>query len=150
MFSRKKNKPARVETVIGGALTIEGDLFFTGGVHVDGKIRGNITAEGDPTAVVIISEHAEIEGEVHVPHVVLNGKVNGNVYASEKAELHQQAQVCGNVYYKMLEIAMGAEVNGQLVKASDDSVFDRNAEASQAAQSVEHDSKVTFIDPASN
>ncbi|MCW9056085.1 MAG: polymer-forming cytoskeletal protein, partial [Gammaproteobacteria bacterium] len=59
--------------------------------------------------------HGNIEGEVRVPYVVLNGEVTGDVYAAERVELSSRAQVSGNVYYNLLEMAMGAEVNGSLV-----------------------------------
>ena len=72
-------------------------------------------AEDDTQSVAIVSERGFIEGDVRVPRLLLNGKVNGDVYASERVELHRHARVNGNVYYNMLEMAMGAEINGNLV-----------------------------------
>ena len=81
----------------------------------DGRIVGNVTAEAGSGAVAVVSENGCIEGDVHVPNLLLNGKVIGDVYASEKVELLKHAQVTGNVYYNLLEMAMGAEINGNLV-----------------------------------
>lgn len=112
---KKKNRPARVNTLIGQQTEIHGDVHFTGGLHVDGRIRGNVIAEEDEAAMLTVSEQGEIEGEVRVPTMTLNGTVKGDVYATERIELAPHARVHGNVYYNLIEMAMGAEVNGNLV-----------------------------------
>lgn len=117
--SSKKASSSRIETVIGQQTVIEGDLHFRGGLHVDGTIRGNVTSESGSDALLTISEKGCIEGEVRVPSLELNGAVVGDVYASEKVELASHARVNGNVYYNLLEMAMGAEVNGKLVHQTD-------------------------------
>lgn len=116
--SRKKFRAARVDTLVGGNTVLSGDVSFSGGLHVDGTIKGNVVASDDSHAVLTLSEHGSIEGEVRVPNIVLNGAVNGDVYASERIELAVLARVNGNVYYNLLEMAMGAEVNGSLVHRS--------------------------------
>ena len=79
---KSKNRPARVNTLIGQQTEIRGDVHFTGGLHVDGKIRGNVVAEEDEAAMLTVSEHGEIEGEVRVPTMTLNGTVKGDFYAT--------------------------------------------------------------------
>lgn len=111
----KKLKVSNVETIIGQKSILHGDLLFSGGLHVDGAIKGNVIADDDPEAVLILGERGSIEGEVKVPHVLLNGSVTGDVHATVSAELSPRARVTGSVYYKMIEMAMGAEVNGNLV-----------------------------------
>ncbi len=118
MWGRKKS--TKIETLIGTAMEIQGDLIFSGGLHVDGKIIGNVIAEDDSHSMLILSDQGQIEGEVRVPYVVLNGQVIGDVYASERVELSSHGQVEGNVYYNLLEMAMGAEVNGNLVHCKDE------------------------------
>ena len=113
--SSKKAVSSRIETVIGQQTVIDGNLHFSGGLHVDGTIRGNVTSDPDSDALLTISEKGCIEGEVQVPNLELNGAVVGDVYASDKVELASHARVNGNVYYNLLEMAMGAEVNGKLV-----------------------------------
>jgi cytoskeletal protein CcmA (bactofilin family) len=97
---------------------VHGDIEFAGGFHVDGYVRGNVTA-GDAGAVLSISERGSIEGAVVVPQVLLNGTVRGDVWASQRLELGAKARVIGNVHYKVIEMAVGAEVNGKLIHESE-------------------------------
>ncbi len=110
-----RSKSAKVETLIGENTELVGNVHFSGGLHLDGVVKGNVIAEDDTNSVAIVSERGFIEGDVRVPRLLLNGRVNGDVYASERVELHRHARVNGNVYYNMLEMAMGAEINGNLV-----------------------------------
>ena len=112
---KKKSRPARVNTLIGQQTELRGDVHFSGGLHVDGKVVGNVLAEEDDAAMLTLSEDGEIEGEVHVPTMTINGTVKGDVYARERIELAPRARIHGNVYYNLIEMAMGAEVNGNLV-----------------------------------
>jgi len=106
---------ARIDTVIGAQTELEGDIRFTGGLHVDGVIKGSIVAENGSESVLTVSEQGRIEGDVRVPNLVLNGAVEGDVYASVRVELASHAKVTGNVYYHLIEMTMGAQVNGNLV-----------------------------------
>lgn len=115
----KPKKVARIDTLIGQHSEIRGDLAFSGGLHVDGTIRGDVSAPDDSGSILTLSEHGAIEGEVRVPHIVLNGSVVGDVHAAERIELAARARVTGNVYYNLIEMAMGAEVNGSLVHRSE-------------------------------
>lgn len=124
MFSKgSKNKPksknTKIDTLIGQNSELKGDVVFSGGLHVDGVIKGNIFAEPDSGSILSVSERGMIEGEVRVPNIVLNGCVNGDVHAEEHIELAEKARVTGNVYYKLIEMVRGAEVNGNLVHRSD-------------------------------
>jgi len=111
----KKANCSRIDTVIGAQTRVEGDIRFAGGLHVDGVIKGNIVAEGATESVLTVSEQGRIEGDVKVPNLVLNGAVEGDVHVSERVELASHAKVTGNVFYHLIEMAMGAEVNGNLV-----------------------------------
>ncbi|MDH3527635.1 MAG: polymer-forming cytoskeletal protein [Gammaproteobacteria bacterium] len=117
----KKGKmaSAKIDTIIGQQTRIEGDLHFDGGLHIDGRISGNVIAEGDSGSVLTVSEHGNIEGNVQVPNVILNGTVTGNVHSGERIELAAKARVNGDVHYNLIEMAMGAEVNGSLVHESE-------------------------------
>lgn len=120
MFGKPKSKVSKIETLIGNSIEIHGDLIFSGGLHIDGKVIGNVIAAEGSHSMLVLSDHGSIEGEVRVPYVVLNGEVIGDVYANERVELSGKAQVKGNVYYNLLEMAMGAEVNGSLVHCKDE------------------------------
>lgn len=112
---KNKRNAARIDTLVGENTEIVGDLSFSGGLHVDGKVRGNVVSTSDPHAIVSISEHGEVEGEIRVPNVLVDGVILGDVYASERLELAPNARVAGNVFYNLIEMAAGAEVNGKLV-----------------------------------
>jgi len=115
MFGRKNAMNAAVDTLVGGNTSISGDLSFSGRCHVDGDIKGNISADSDSNSALSISEDGNVEGGVSVPFVVLHGIVRGDVIASQRVELGPTARVIGNVYYNLIEMKVGAEINGKLV-----------------------------------
>ena len=116
MFGRKKGfSAARIDTLIGQGTEVNGDLVFSGGLHVDGQIKGNVSAEEGSTAILILSEFGKIEGEVRVPLMVLNGEIIGDVYGSTRVELAPKSRIKGSLYYNLIEMAIGAEVNGGLI-----------------------------------
>ena len=120
MFGKGKrpHKISSITTIIGRGTRIVGDVHFHGGLHVDGAIEGSVCAEEDAGSVLIVSEEGSIQGKVQVPSVVLNGSVTGDIHASRRIELASRARVNGNVYYHLLEMERGAEVNGNLVRES--------------------------------
>jgi cytoskeletal protein CcmA (bactofilin family) len=117
MFGKNKgNKPQnRIDCLIGAGTTIEGNITFSGGLRVDGHVRGNVLAVDDKPGTLVLSEEARIEGEIRVSHVVINGTVVGPVHAVEYVELQPKANVTGDVYYRTLEMQLGAIVQGRLV-----------------------------------
>ena len=119
MFRKKVNKPQnRIDSLIGAGTMIEGNINFTGGLRVDGEIRGNVIAAGDKPSTLVVSEQASIDGEIHVSHLVVNGSVNGPVYSAEFLELQAHSRVKGDVHYNTLEMHLGAVVEGRLVHSS--------------------------------
>ncbi|MCW8931319.1 MAG: polymer-forming cytoskeletal protein [Gammaproteobacteria bacterium] len=120
MWGSKKSSSRRIDSLVGKTTKIIGDLDFSGGLLIDGKVVGNITATEDDNATITISENGFVQGEIQIPNIVINGTVEGNVYASNNVELAKRARVFGNVYYNLFEMAMGAEVNGNLVHVSED------------------------------
>lgn len=116
MFGNKRGKSQSIETLVGASTRIDGDLHFKGASHVDGIVNGGVSAGGgDSQSTLSVSERGEIHGNVSAPHVVLNGLVKGDVVAHERVELGPTARVIGNVYYNLIEMAIGAEINGKLV-----------------------------------
>ena len=117
MFGKKRSsiKPGRIDSLIGRQTEFMGDVRFSGGLHVDGIIKGNVMADEDSDAVLTLSEHGSIRGQIIVPQVVLSGAVSGDVYADRHVELTSSARINGDVYYGLIEMAMGAEVNGSLI-----------------------------------
>lgn len=116
MFGKKAPKPqSRIDSLIGSGTRIEGNISFSGGLRVDGEIQGNVRAETGQPSTLVLSEQARIEGVIEVSHLVVNGTVVGPVYASEYVELQSKSRVTGDVYYKTLEMHVGAIVEGKLV-----------------------------------
>jgi cytoskeletal protein CcmA (bactofilin family) len=110
------SKPqSRIDCLIGAGTSIEGNVTFTGGLRVDGQVKGNIIAEDGKPGTLVISEQAKVEGEIRVPHIVINGTVVGPVQSSEYVELQAKANVTGDVRYNTLEMQLGAVVEGRLV-----------------------------------
>lgn len=116
MFGKKVNKPqGRIDSLIGAGTSLVGDVTFTGGLRVDGEIRGNVRAADGQPATLVLSEHARIEGEIAVSHVVINGTVIGPVHSNDFLELQPRAKVTGDVEYATIEMHLGAIVQGRLV-----------------------------------
>jgi cytoskeletal protein CcmA (bactofilin family) len=121
MFFKKANKiDNRIDTLVGSDTRIEGDLHFSGGLRVDGAIRGNIAEQNGTPSTLIISEHGRVEGAVTAAKIVLNGKVTGTVKSSHFVELQTKARITGDLYYKSLEMHTGAVIEGKLVYMGDE------------------------------
>jgi cytoskeletal protein CcmA (bactofilin family) len=116
MFSSKTSKPqSRIDSLIGATTRIEGNIVFSGGLRVDGMVRGNVAALPDQPGTLVVSSDARIDGEVQAAHIVVNGTINGPLHATESLELQAGSRVKGDVYYKSIEIHQGAVVEGRLV-----------------------------------
>jgi len=115
MFKLRQSKSAQIDTLIGAKTRINGDVEFSGGLHLDGYINGNVSGELGSHTLLVVSEQAGIEGSVMVSDIVLNGVVKGNIDASNRVELGEKARVLGNVRYLVIESAVGAQINGKLI-----------------------------------
>lgn len=117
MFLKKSNKPSgRIDSLVGAGTKVAGDVTFDGGLRVDGEIKGNVTSNSsEQHSMLVVSEHARIEGEVSVSHLVINGTVIGPLFCTELLELQAHARVTGDVQYNTIEIHLGAVVQGRLV-----------------------------------
>ncbi len=116
MFGRKSTTPQnRIDSLIGHGTRIQGDISFSGGLRIDGEVVGNVRAEAGQASTLVLSEQARVEGAIEVSHLVVNGTVAGPVYVSEYVELQAKSRVTGDVYYKTLEMHVGAIIEGKLV-----------------------------------
>ncbi len=114
-----------IDSLVGVKTDIKGDIVFSGGLRIDGKIKGNITAKGDGNSTLVLSEHAVVLGNVTVPHVIVNGTIKGNVRAAERIEMQHKGEITGDVYYKVIEMAMGAVINGSMVREGGEGARDK-------------------------
>jgi cytoskeletal protein CcmA (bactofilin family) len=112
MFGKKKQPPIR--SLIAPGSDIRGNVKFTDGLRIDGSVHGDIHANTEHPSLLVVSETAVVEGEIHADHVIINGKVNGPVYATELLELQPKAHIEGDIHYKALEMHQGAVISGQL------------------------------------
>jgi cytoskeletal protein CcmA (bactofilin family) len=115
MFTRD-SRQARIDTLIGKAARVQGDVDFRGGLHLDGHIAGGVRSDAARDSTLSVSETGSIEGAVQVPNVVLNGTVKGDIHAIERVVLGATARVQGNVYYGVIEMTLGAQIIGKLVR----------------------------------
>jgi len=128
------SKPVEsVDTLIGVGTEIQGDLEFTGGLRIDGKVTGNIKSIDSNNSTLVLSETAYVEGNITVSHVIINGRINGNIIATERVMLQPNAVIKGDVRYRTVEMSLGASVNGALVC---DSSGPKQASAPAASSSV--------------
>lgn len=112
----KASKPVEtIDTLIGTGSILQGDLEFTGGLRVDGHIKGHVSAQDSNNGTLVLSESGVIEGDINVPHVVVNGTVNGNIVSNMHIELQSNAKITGDIHYKAVEMQLGAVLNGALV-----------------------------------
>jgi cytoskeletal protein CcmA (bactofilin family) len=121
MFFKKSNKiDSSIDTLVGAESRIEGNVHFSGGLRVDGAIRGNVSEPAETPCTLILSEHGRIEGSVSAAKVVINGKVIGPVKSSQFIELQPKARITGDLHYKSLEMHTGAVVEGRLIYIGDE------------------------------
>ena len=120
MLGNKKSgqKPAAINTMIGVNTEAIGNISFQGGMRIDGKVRGNVTA-ADDKAILVLSSSATVEGTVDAPTVIVSGSINGNLIARKRVELHADAHIEGDVHYSSLAMDPGAVVNGNLYHEQD-------------------------------
>jgi cytoskeletal protein CcmA (bactofilin family) len=115
MFGRRKQSSTRIDTLLGKAATLHGDLEFAGGLHLDGRVIGNVRSAASDGGALSVSESGFIEGTVEVTNIVMNGTVNGDMHARERLVLGGKARVNGNVHYGVIEMAPGAVITGKLI-----------------------------------
>ncbi|MFI4959744.1 MAG: polymer-forming cytoskeletal protein [Lysobacterales bacterium] len=122
MLNRKRNDrnhTSHETSLIARGTLIRGDLRFSGALHLDGRIEGTVLGEGDD-AMLTLSEHGQVHGEIRVPQAVINGHVTGDVYVSARLELAPQARIDGDLRYHTLEMAAGAQVNGRISRQAEE------------------------------
>ena len=121
MFGKKgESKPlGRIDSLIGAGTRIEGSVYFTGGLRIDGEVKGSIlAADGASSSKLVLSEHARVEGAVNVAHLVTNGAVVGPVVVTESLEMQSKARIVGDVEYAVIEMHQGAVIEGRLLHSA--------------------------------
>lgn len=112
MFGKKAQPP--IKSLIAHGTRVEGNVHFTEGLRIDGQVIGDVRAASEEPSMLVISESAVVQGEIHADHVIVNGTVRGPLHARELLELQPKAQIVGDVTYRALEMHQGAAIAGQL------------------------------------
>ena len=136
MLNRKRNERRVADqdtSLIARGTVIHGDVRFSGALHLDGRIEGTVLGEGED-AMFTLSEHGQVDGEIRVPHAVINGHVTGNVNVSVRLELAAQACIDGDVRYQTMEMAAGAQVNGRIARQTVESALELPAPHAKAQE----------------
>jgi cytoskeletal protein CcmA (bactofilin family) len=121
MFNSNKSS-TKIETFVGAGTEIEGNIRTNEVVRVDGKIKGEVSAES-----VVVGPNGIVLGDINANKVTIAGKIKGNITAASILELLASGQVLGDIRTNKLVISDGAcfEGNCQMVK-SDGQVIEMN------------------------
>ncbi len=123
MFGSSEKKPqSRIDSLIGAGTLIEGGVRFSGGLRIDGEVKGSVEAVEGADTVLVLSEHARVEGAVRVRHLVTNGTVVGPVFVADSLEMQSKAKIVGDVEYSVIEMHQGAVIEGRLVHQAEKAI----------------------------
>jgi len=106
----------QIDSLIGSNLKIVGDLFFSGGLRIDGTVEGNVTGTHNEKSLMVLSKESHINGNVQSYDAVINGEIVGDVTISHFLELQSNAVIKGNISYRQLQMECGVVVDGNLKK----------------------------------
>jgi len=124
MFAKKQNpttvEPTKLDSLIGDNLSLTGDIAFSNGLRVDGRVAGNVTGGNDEKNLLILSEKGAIIGRVQVHDAVINGSITGDLVVSHFLELQANARITGDISYRQLKMDCGAVINGKLERLADE------------------------------
>ena len=125
-MSKKPNRT--VGTFIGSDARISGDIQFVGNAVMNGFLEGNVKAEGNDSKLTI-SERGHVKGSVVVPHLLVNGTIEGKVCVAERLEFGPKARIIGDVQYNRLEVSIGAQIDGKLIHKSEGRIVQKDKES---------------------
>ena len=115
IFGRRKK--IHIDTLIDKDMIIRGDTKVSGGVRLDGKIYGNFKVSNiDNSGMIVMGSESLVKGNILSNHIIIDGKVIGNIKSSEYIEINSNAEIHGDIEYNNIEIHAGAKVIGSLKK----------------------------------
>lgn len=115
MLWSSDNQDVKGATLIASNAVVEGHIRFSDQLLINGVVKGNIYAEDAESATLTLTAKGEVHGEIRVPNVVINGTVVGDIHSTKHVELAAQARIEGNVFYHLVEVSMGAVIEGRLM-----------------------------------
>lgn len=117
MFRKKRGisiEVTKLSSLISHTMGVDGDVIFSGGLRVDGHVKGNVISKDDGRGLLVLSDKGSISGGVKVYDAVINGRIDGDVQVEHFLELQANARVSGNISYRQLQMDCGATVDGKL------------------------------------
>ncbi|OHC72227.1 MAG: hypothetical protein A3H93_00505 [Rhodocyclales bacterium RIFCSPLOWO2_02_FULL_63_24] len=111
-----EKRPGHSEALIGAGTVVAGDILFSGGLRIDGEVRGNVRSLDGQTGTLVIGEKGRVDGNIEVVRLIVNGLVTGRVDAKEFVRFQSKAQVNSDVEYAVAEIHSGAVIQGRLLQ----------------------------------
>lgn len=96
---------------IGKSVVIKGELSGSEDLYVDGQVEGSIALKGNSLTV---GPHGQIKASVEAKGVIVQGKLEGNITASDRVELRKTAIVTGDVSTQRISIEEGAYLKGKV------------------------------------
>jgi cytoskeletal protein CcmA (bactofilin family) len=108
MLGIPRRRTDSIDSLIGAGTRIEGDLAFSGGLRIDGEVRGNIIAAPARPSVLVIGATGRVQGEMRAARMVVSGEVAGSIDATELLEVLPGARISGELRYGALEVHPGA------------------------------------------
>ena len=96
---------------IGKSVVIKGELSGSEDLYVDGQVEGSIALKNNSLTV---GSHGQIKASVECKGAVIQGKLEGNVLASDRVELRKSAIVTGDIATQRISIEEGAYLKGKV------------------------------------
>lgn len=117
-------------TIIDEFTEVHGRLVSSTSLRIDGKVVGNVEASQDNNVSIAIGKTGFVQGDIYAYRIFIAGKVTGNIYCTERVELHDGAEVVGDVTYGQIGVEAGAKLSGMMIYRSKEA----NPELQDSAQ----------------
>lgn len=111
---RSEPAPTRIDSLIGVGTEVDGDITFSGGIRVEGMIRGDVSVAHAESGILMLGNQGRITGNVRVSHLIVDGEIDGSVYATDLVEIRGTGKILGDIHYGLLEVHQGAIIDGQV------------------------------------
>jgi cytoskeletal protein CcmA (bactofilin family) len=105
----------KLKSFLGAHSELQGELIAKGILRMDGMVTGKVQADQ-----VILSETAFIKGEIVAKRIIVGGKVEGSLRASDLVEIGSKGKVKGSIFTNKFLVMEGGEINGQIEMRTDE------------------------------
>jgi len=122
MFTKRRQQAAempKLSSLLAEDLEIVGDVTFSGGLRIDGSVKGRVigrVSDAQAPALLVLSERGRIEGGVRCGNAVIDGAIVGDLNVEESLDLQSNARIDGTIRYRELRMDIGAKVQGRMMR----------------------------------